>query len=70
MIYLMTLFDEEYILKTYVESEKQEAEKRDSEKIKIGAAQKLYKKGNTIEDIVDKLSFHVRPCRSKIPLHE
>ena len=27
----MTLFNEEYILKTYLESEKQEAEKRGSE---------------------------------------
>lgn len=60
---MMTLFDEEYILNTYVESEKQEAareaEKRGSEKIKIGTAQKLYKKGNTIEDIADILDTSV-----------
>ncbi len=37
---MMTLFSEEYILKTYVESREKEA----SEKTKIETAQKLYKK--------------------------
>ena len=44
---MMTLFNEEYILKTYVESEKQEA----SEKTKIGTAQRLYEMGMSIQDI-------------------
>ena len=57
---MMTLFNEEYILKTYLESEKQEAEKRGSEKIKIGTAQKLYKKGSSIEDIADILDSSVK----------
>jgi len=57
---MMTLFNEEYILKTYVESEKQEAEKRGSEKMKIGTAQKLYKKGSSIEDIADILDASVK----------
>lgn len=57
---MMTLFNEEYILKTYLESEKQEAEKRGSEKIKIGTAQKLYKKGSSIEDIADILDSSVQ----------
>ena len=52
---MMTLFNEEYILKTYVESREKEA----SEKTKIGTAQKLYKKGNTIEDIADTLDVSV-----------
>lgn len=57
---MMTLFNEEYILKTYLESEKQEAEKRGSEKIKIRTAQKLYKKGSSIEDIADILDSSVK----------
>ena len=50
---MMMLFDKEYILKTYVESEKLEAEKRGAEKTKIEIAQRLYKKGNYVEDIAD-----------------
>jgi len=69
---MMTLFNEEYILKTYVESEKQEAarkaakkaaregEKRGSTRVKTETAQKLYKKGNTIEDIADILDASVK----------
>lgn len=53
---MMTLFNEEYILKTYVESREKEA----SEKTKIGTAQKLYKKGNSIEDIADILDASVK----------
>ena len=53
---MMTLFNEEYILKTYVESREKEA----SEKTKIGTAQKLYKKGNSIEDIADTLDVSVK----------
>jgi len=53
---MMTLFNEEYILKTYVESREKEA----SEKTKIWTAQKLYKKGNTIEDIADILDASVK----------
>lgn len=53
---MMTLFNEEYILKTYVESREKEA----SEKTKIGTARKLYKKGNTIEDIADILDASVK----------
>ena len=44
---MMTLFNEEYILKTYVESEKQEA----AEKTKIGTAQRLYEMGISVQDI-------------------
>lgn len=53
---MMTLFNEEYILKTYVEGR----EKETSEKTKIGTAQKLYKKGNTIEDIADTLDVSMK----------
>ena len=44
---MMTLFNEEYILKTYVESEKQAA----AEKTKIGTAQRLYEMGISVQDI-------------------
>ncbi|MCI9379138.1 MAG: hypothetical protein HFI06_11655 [Eubacterium sp.] len=53
---MMTLFSEEYILKTYVESREKEA----SEKTKIEAAQKLYKKGFSVEDIADTLNAPVK----------
>lgn len=53
---MMTLFNEEYILKTYVESEKREA----AEKTKMETAQKLYHKGNSIEDIADILDSSVK----------
>ena len=53
---MMTLFNEEYILKTYVESREKEA----SEKTKIEAAQKLYKKGFSVEDIADTLNAPVK----------
>ena len=48
----MTLFDEEYILKTYVEQEKREA----AEKTTKEAARKLYQKGTSVADIADVLS--------------
>ena len=49
---MMTLFDEEYILKTYVEQEKREA----AEKTTKEAARKLYQKGTSVADIADVLS--------------
>ena len=61
---MMTLFNEEYILKTYVESREKEA----SEKTKIGTAQKLHKKGNTIEDIADTLDVSVKEVEQWIGL--
>lgn len=48
---MMTLFNEEYILKTYVESERQEAEKRGSAKTKIETAQRLHEMGISLPDI-------------------
>ena len=56
----MMLFDKEYILKTYVESEKLEAEKRGAEKTKIEIAQRLYKKGNSVEDFADIFDASVK----------
>lgn len=47
----MKLFTEEYILKTYVESEKLEAEKRGSEKTKMETAQRMHEMGNFVQDI-------------------
>ncbi len=57
---MMTLFNEEYILKTYIETEKQEAEKRGSVKAKRNTAQKLYTKGSSIEDIADILDVSIK----------
>ncbi len=61
---MMTLFDKEYILKTYVESKKLEAaregEKRGAEKTKIEIAQRLYKTGNSVEDIADIFDASVK----------
>lgn len=55
---MMTLFDEEYILKTYIESERREAAEQAAEqareKTKV-SAQRLYKKGNSVEDIAEIL---------------
>ena len=44
---MMTLFNEEYILKTYVESREKEA----SENTKIETAQRLYEMGISVQDI-------------------
>lgn len=49
---MMTLFNDEYILKTYVKSEKMDYAK--------ATAQKLYKKGNSVEDIADALEVSVK----------
>ena len=43
----MTLFNKEYILKTYIESREKEA----SERTKIGTTQKLYEMGISVQDI-------------------
>lgn len=52
---MMTLFNEEYILKTYVESREKEAamegEKRGSEKAKMETAQRMYEMGISVQDI-------------------
>ena len=53
---MMTLFDEEYILKTYVEQEKREAAEKATEKATKEAARKLYQKGTSVADIADILS--------------
>ena len=53
---MMTLFDEEYILKTYVEQEKREAAEKATEKATKEAARKLYQKGTSVADIADVLS--------------
>ena len=53
---MMTLFDEEYILKTYVEQEKREAAEQATEKATKEAARKLYQKGTSVADIADVLS--------------
>lgn len=52
---MMTLFDDEYILKTYIENEKQEAARNKAK----DTAVKLYKKGNAIEDIAEILEVSI-----------
>ena len=56
---MMTLFDEEYILKTYVEQEKREA----AEKTTKEAARKLFQKGTSVADIADVLSVTEQEVR-------
>ena len=54
---MMTLFDEEYILKTYIEQEKrdaaekavEEAAKQATQKVKRETAQKSYQKGTSLQ---------------------
>ena len=68
---MMTIFDEEYILKTYIEQEKreaaekaaEEAERKAKEAAKQAAqkalketAKKLYQKGPSVADIADAMS--------------
>lgn len=48
---MMTLFNEEYILKTYVESKEREA----TERANFETAKRMYKRGNSIEEIADIL---------------
>lgn len=48
---MMTLFNEEYILKTYVESKEREATARAN----FETAKRMYKRGNSIEEIADIL---------------
>ena len=47
----MTLFDKEYILKTYVESKEREA----TERANSETAKRMYKRGSSIEEISDIL---------------
>lgn len=58
---MMTLFDEEYILKTYIEQEKrdaaEEAAKQATKKVQKETAQKLYQKGTSVADIADAMSM-------------
>ncbi len=62
---MMTLFDEEYILKTYIEQEKreaaekaaEEAAKQATQKVQRETAKKLYQKGTSVADIADAMSM-------------
>ena len=57
---MMTLFDEEYILKTYIEQEKRDAAEEAERKAKEAAketARKLYQKGTSVADIADAMSL-------------
>ena len=67
---MMTLFDEEYILKTYIEQEKrdaaekavEEAAKQATQKVKRETAQKLYQKGTSHPS-------HFSPVQAPFPVH-
>ena len=52
---MMTLFDDEYILKTYIKSEKMDYARE--------TAIRLYKKGNSVEDIADALSVSAKEVK-------
>ena len=68
----MTLFDEEYILKTYVEQEKREAAEKATEKAAEkkakDAAGKLYQNGTSVADIADVLSVTEREVKQWLGL--
>ncbi|MBQ9989401.1 MAG: hypothetical protein IJP31_00430 [Lachnospiraceae bacterium] len=56
---MMTLFDDKYILKTYVKSkEKEAAEASVNEKSK-NLAEKMYKRGDSINEIAEFLDASV-----------
>lgn len=63
---MMMLFNKEYILKTYIESEKREA----TEKAMKLSAQRLYKKGLSIEDIAESLDIPKEDVEQWIELVE
>lgn len=72
---MMTLFNDEYILKTYVESEKREAAqkatqnaKKEAEQKNRSATLKLYRKGTSIEDIADILGVTVKEVEKWLDL--
>lgn len=56
---MMMLFDDDYILKTYIESEKREAAEAPAQKADRKAAQNFYKLRNSIPDIAKALEVSV-----------
>lgn len=72
---MMTLFDEEYILNTYIENERREAAQQAAEQAAEQAvaktkayAQRLYKKGNSIEDIAEILDVSEKEVEQWVDL--
>lgn len=65
---MMTLFNEEYILKTYVESEKLEAEKRGAEKKAKETAHRLYEIGVSVQDIAKASQVSVETVKQWLGL--
>ena len=57
---MMMLFDDDYILRTYIESEKREAAEKATTKADKKAAQNFYKLGNSIPDIAKALEVSVQ----------
>ena len=57
---MMTLFNDEYILKTYVASKEKDAAEAGAYQKAKSTALKLYKKGNSVEDIADSLEVSVK----------
>ena len=53
---MMTLFDDEYILKTYIAEKEKEATQRAAQKVAQKAAGRLHQKGMPVADIADALS--------------
>ena len=72
---MMTLFDEEYILKTYIEQEKRDAAEEAERKAKEAAketARKLYQKGTSVADIADAMSLteeEIKEWLALVPSH-
>ncbi len=71
---MMTLFDDEYILRTYIASEVKEASEKAAKKAAkeaakeavekaMSAAKKLYEKGSSVEDISEVLDIPVEKIK-------
>ena len=67
---MMTLFDDEYILRTYIASEVKEASEKAAKKAAkeatekaASAAKKLYEKGSSVEDISEVLDIPVEKIK-------
>ena len=61
---MMTLFDNEYILKTYVENKERDAVERKTKTL----AEKMYKRGDSVKEIADFLDVRVEDVENWLGL--
>lgn len=65
---MMTLFNDEYILKTYVTSKEKEAAEAGANRKSKSLAEKMYKRGDSIKDIADFLDASVEEVENWLGL--